>query len=352
MATWWRRYYYFHCGDQDNSRLKNGYDNVLSLEEILIYCLDILKIKDDESEIRRNTIEYIKKIPIENVKSYNEWLTATRIIADIYAISNQGCNGNYIFFSQSQVSDFLTLATKGIGEKEFSTRKKSIIFNIFRDIIENYQNFDCILKSNYPQIIVDVMLILHTGSDAAGKKISVLGIDEYYKLRKSRASEETLAARAVDMHTTTRTITTTRAEHLKKDHQIQEQLIQLLIQITGRRSKELEESLTILHNSDIKKISDLCANYNKIEKYCKLLGSKEGFRNELEREIGRKLTDNQVQSAAISIRKVRKYIENLLDGTFIPHDTHGINHIKHNLEYGYQVMDLIGRKGKGIFSSH
>ena len=33
-------------------------------------------------------------------------------------------------------------------------------------------------------------------------------------------------------------------------------------------------------------------------------------------------------------------------GTFIPHDTHGINHIKHNLEYGYQVMDLIGRKGE------
>jgi hypothetical protein len=27
MATWWRRYYYFRCGDQDNSRLKNGFDN-------------------------------------------------------------------------------------------------------------------------------------------------------------------------------------------------------------------------------------------------------------------------------------------------------------------------------------
>jgi hypothetical protein len=123
-------------------------------------------------------------------------------------------------------------------KKSLAQEKKSIIFNIFRDIIENYQNFDCILKSNYPQIIVDVMLILHTRSDAACKKISVLGIDEYYKLRKSRASEETLTARAVNMHTTTRTITTTRAEHLKKDYQIQEQLIQRLIQITGMRSKE------------------------------------------------------------------------------------------------------------------
>jgi hypothetical protein len=71
-------------------------------------------------------LNILKKSPIENVKSYNEWLTFTKIIADIYAISNQGGNGSYIFFSQSQVSDFLTLATKGIGEKEFSTRKKSL----------------------------------------------------------------------------------------------------------------------------------------------------------------------------------------------------------------------------------
>jgi hypothetical protein len=60
-------------------------------------------------------LNILKKSPIENVKSYNEWLTFTKIIADIYAISNQGGNGSYIFFSQSQVSDFLTLATKGIG---------------------------------------------------------------------------------------------------------------------------------------------------------------------------------------------------------------------------------------------
>jgi hypothetical protein len=259
---------------------------------------------------------------------------------------NQSCNDNPIFFSQSQISDFFTLATKGIDEKEISTRKMDIIFNIFRDITQNYQNFDFALKSSYPQIIVDVMFILHRGIDSVCKKISLLGIDEYYKLRKLKASEGTIAAPAVAMHTTRiTTITTTPAEqHLRKDRQIQQQLIQFLIQMTGRRSKELEESLAILHSSDIKKLSDLCANYNKIEKYCNLIGSKGGFRNELEREIGRKLTDNQLQCAALSVRKVRKYIINLLDGGFIPHDTHGINHTKHNLEYGYRVMDLIERK--------
>jgi hypothetical protein len=50
---------------------KNVHQNFVSLGEILIYCIDILRIKDDESEIRRNTIEYFKKIPIESVKSYN-----------------------------------------------------------------------------------------------------------------------------------------------------------------------------------------------------------------------------------------------------------------------------------------
>jgi hypothetical protein len=191
-----------------------------------------------------------------------------------------------------------------------------------------------------------VIFMLQRRSDSVCKKISLLGIDEYYKLRKLKASEGAIAATALDMHTTrTTTITTTKAEqHLGKDRQIQQQLNQFLVQVTGRRSKELEESLTILHSSEIKKINNLCANYNKVEKYCKLIGSKGGFRNELEREIGRKLTDNQLQSAALSVRKVRKYIENLLDGRFVRHDTHGINHTKHNLEYGYRVMDLIERK--------
>jgi hypothetical protein len=249
----WQRYYSYRYGGQENISIKNVHQNFVSVGEILIYCLDILRIKGDESEIRRNTIEYFKKIPIESVKSYNnEWLAATKIIADIYSVYNQICNGNHIFFSQSQVSDFLTLAARGIDEKEISTRKMDIIFNIFRDITQNYQNFDYALKSSYTQIIVDVMFILHRGSDSVYRKISLLGINEYYKLRKLKASEGTIAATAVDIHTTrTTTITTTQAEqNLRKDRQIQQQqqLIEFLIQMTGRRSKELEESLTILHS--------------------------------------------------------------------------------------------------------
>jgi hypothetical protein len=53
---------------------KNVHQNFVSLGEILIYCIDILRIKDDESEIGRNTIKYFKKIPIASVKSYNNQL--------------------------------------------------------------------------------------------------------------------------------------------------------------------------------------------------------------------------------------------------------------------------------------
>jgi len=65
----------------------------------LLYCLDVLKIKED-SEVYRNA----QKLPIE---SENKWINATKIIAN--------ASVGYTF-SQSQLADFLTLATKGIEE--------------------------------------------------------------------------------------------------------------------------------------------------------------------------------------------------------------------------------------------
>jgi hypothetical protein len=102
-----------------------------------------------------------------------------------------------------------------------------------------------------------------------------------------------------------------------------------------------------LQDSDLKKISELCPNYSRLQYYSKLLTKKEGsqeqFKKEIQREIGRKLTSHQLGRAANSIRKARTYIENILDNKFIPDASHGINHVKHNLEYGYQLMNLIER---------
>ena len=53
------------------------------------------------------------------------------------------------------MADFLTLAAKGI--EHTNTSSDTIVFKIYRDLIENYDNFSESLKSNYPRIIVDVI---------------------------------------------------------------------------------------------------------------------------------------------------------------------------------------------------
>jgi hypothetical protein len=126
----------------------------------LIYCLDILKIKED-TEVYRNAVKVAEKVPIE---SDNEWIRALEIIANASLTS-------YIF-SQSQLSDFLTLSAKGIEDKRMSS--EIIIFKMYRDIIENYESFSHSLKSNYPGIIIDVISIINQGMDTKGTKVLLI----------------------------------------------------------------------------------------------------------------------------------------------------------------------------------
>jgi hypothetical protein len=53
-----------------------------------------------------------------------------------------------------------------------------------------------------------------------------------------------------------------------------------------------------------------------------------------------------LEHAANSVRGVKLYKENVLDGKFVPHGSYSINHTKHNLEYGYPVVGLIERSRK------
>lgn len=294
----------------------------------LNYCLDALKLRNDSIGFQLDKTElFLKNITTENVTTFSVRILVLKFIADFIASKYDH------IIPQSQLYDFLTLATEGIREQR-RPGTRDIVFKIYQDIMENYQNSDNMIRNNYPGIIVDVVAVLDTGLDTTGKKVAVYGVYDYYLMRKSRVnvlSEPKI--KTVD----------------KTQHQIMGEhvLIQTLIQITGRSEEELELLLTKLTESDVRKISNLCTNYTRIEKYCRLiLTSPKDFRSEVEKELGKKLTDNQVQIAAISIRKVAKYIENILDGKFVPHDSHGINHIKHNLEYGYQVMGLIESKRK------
>jgi hypothetical protein len=142
------------------------------------------------------------------------------------------------------------------------------------------------------------------------------------------------------------TKSTTEAATAIHKEKIEQSLVESLAQITNRDRKELEQSLARLQYSDLKKISDLCRNYSKLQYYCKLVtkeGSQEEFKKEIQRELGRKPRSHQLGRAVTSVRRVRTYIENILDNKFKPDASHGINHVKHNLEYGYQMMNLIER---------
>jgi hypothetical protein len=227
---------------------------------VLIYCLDILKIKRD-TEVYRNALELSEKAPIES----NEWITAMKTTAD--------ASRSYIF-SQSQLSDFLTLAAKGIEHNK--TSSDIIIFKMYRDIIENYGNFTEGLKTNYPGIIVNVISAINRGS-----RVNPISIEKYYQSRKQQAAMGKEKTPATINKTTTTKIAAAAAIRKEKIPLSNDELAERLAQITNRGRKELQKSIEILPHSDLKKISELCHNYSKLHHYSKLMTTKEQLKNEI-----------------------------------------------------------------------
>jgi len=285
--------------------------------QFLTYCLDVLGISID-TELRRNIFDAVKRLPGSAFKS-GQWLEIMRIIAEI-------CANKLYIFTQSQLYDFLILATKQIGEKDSKRHRLSeLVFKVYKDIMENYTQFDNSLRSHYPLIVIDLVFILLKGKDTAGREISPHMLEKYLEERKAqpRLSKEVSSYRNV---------------------RVDRSLIDSLSKITGRKQASLVPLVNKLDSTDIDKLTDLCANYDKLQKYIALMDSEGELRKELENELGKKLTYNQFQHASVSVRKTRSYIENVLDGKFLPHGSHGINHVRHNLEYGYQVIGIIERK--------
>ena len=314
--------------------------------ETLLYCLNILKIEID-NEIYRNVLELVQKDPKESGNVSNEWIRSIKIIANAYSSLT-----SYVF-SQSQLSDFLTLSAKGIEEKRMSSQIiNNVIFKIYGDIIENYENFSHSLKLKFPTIVVDVISIINQDIDTKGTKVSSIGIGKYYQLRKqqsmatSKEEEQKKEWKTpVTVIATSTSTTTADAIHKERILLANKDLVERLAHITNRERKEIEESLARLQDSDLKRISEICRNYSRLQKYSRLIieGSGQEFRKEIETELGREIAAYQLGRAVSSVKRVRVYIENILDNKFIADVSHGINHVKHNLEYGYQLMNLIER---------
>jgi hypothetical protein len=234
-----------------------------------------------------------------------------------------------------------------------------MIFRIYRDIMANYESSDNKIKVAYPKIIVDVIAILAKGIDTSGKKIPIHNVEAYYQKRKSDISTTSSVSVAVPTATSA-TATSIKNVNRKGEEPVdyeekrpnkdeETEITESLNKIIDRSKKDIQASIAKLDRRDIERIKDLCKNYNKLQKYSKLITDTDGlqkFKTALENETGRKLSSHQLQRAANSIRKAKLYIENVLDGKFIPHGPYGINHTKHNLEYGYLIVGLMqpGRK--------
>jgi hypothetical protein len=315
-----------------------------ALEDDLNYCLDMLKInkhKDDGTETKIRKLLFAQNI---DYGIDHKRLMTLKIIADFVTLT---CNN----LTPSQLYDFLMLSRAAVstermrGNERLQGTTNYIIFKIYGDLLENYQAASDTLKVKYPSIIVDVIAVLNNGIDTNGKRVSVYRVYDYYLSRKSEAMGNVIAGVSIS-----NMISDYKKDAIEQDISNND-LIQSLVRITGRNSKEIKESMARLNPLDIERIRSLCVNYPKIDKYCRLVAlDRKHFINEIERECGgKKLTKYQLQIAVISLKKVHEYIENVLDRKFVPHSSHYVNHTKHNLEYGYQVMGLIEssrRRGK------
>jgi hypothetical protein len=240
-----------------------------------------------------------------------------------------------------------------------------MIFRIYRDIMANYESSDNKLKVAYPKIIVDVIAILAKGIDTSGKRIPIHNVEAYYQKRKSDISTTSSVSIAIPT-----TISATAAsinninrmgeepvdyeeKHPNKDEETA--IIESLNKITDRSKKDIQASISKLERIDILRISELCKNFNKLQKYSKLITDTDDlqkFKTALQNETGRKLSSHQFQRAVNSIRKAKLYMENVLDGKFVPHGPYGINHTKHNLEYGYLIVGLMQPSRKRITTTN
>jgi hypothetical protein len=335
--------------DKATSLPLSEYEEVMNpLREALDKCLQMLKIGHYKN-VSERALRLLENTSLDQIKTFGNWILCLNAIAD-------SCLAIKHILTQSETYDFLTVAVAtNIEEKTRTKTIDDIIFRIYRDIMANYESSNDKIKMAYPNIIVDVVAILAKGVNIDGKKIAPFQVELYYQKRKANASTaSSIISKTVSATASTSTSATAASiatiEKRKKDElQIveadKEKIIESLNKITGRNKKELELSLSRLQTIDIKRLRHLCENYGKLQKYCELIhGSERKFKVELQKDIGRKLSQHQLQRAANSIKQAKTYIENVLDGKFEPHGSYGINHVKHNLEYGYQLTGLIQSK--------
>ena len=288
---------------------------------------------------------------------------------------------NTFVLQKSDVYDFFIMSYKFLIDHLIKKQVNSIpftlstfdnvVFEICNDFLHTYDTFDKNMKIQFPSLLVDVLSIIFFKSDLDGKKVSLFQLKAYYESKKSSLLEHVYSYPSKELqflpgksiknskepidsldtvrmpstmnktHTDVKPdITTSYASELVNTGHITDEMVLKLAQIVQRDPDQVKKSLSALPEKERQKLHDICNNYNKVLRYGKLIELKD-FKTEIESELGRSLSDKQIRHSQISIKKVQFYVENILDGKFETHLTHGINHVKHNFEYGYRLVGLI-----------
>lgn len=288
---------------------------------------------------------------------------------------------NTFVLQKSDVYDFFIMSYKFLIDHLIKKQANSIpftlstfdnvVFEICNDFLHTYDTFDKNMKIQFPSLLVDVLSIIFFKSDLDGKKVSLFQLKTYYESKKSSLLEHVYSypskelqflpgksiknsREPIDDLDTVRmpSVMKTTYTDLKRDHSpsytselvntgsMTDEMVLRLAQIVKRDPDQVKKSLSVLPEKELQKLHDICNNYNKVLRYGKLIELKD-FKTEIESELGRSLSDKQIRHSQISIKKIQFYIENILDGKFETHLTHGINHVKHNFEYGYRLVGLI-----------
>ena len=298
--------------------LQNWNNEQVSINDIISNIFNLLNINN--IEIKNKVIEISRNSIGKNPS--DQWFYVLKIVS-IYCVKNN------IIFYQSQLYDLLTILSRILDD-----RKKDVVntitFNIYKDIMENYNKLSNNLRLIFPVVIVNLMYILKYGHDLEGKLINIYAVNNYYQNSKLNLENELkkILSFNIEINNT-------------QDNKI----VRILKKITERNEKEIQIAFHNLIESDQKKIEDICNNYQKLQEYCKIIET-DGFSEVIEKEARRKLSGSQLQHAVYSIKKTKLYIENLLDGAFVSRGKHRINHIKHNIEYGFQLAGIIQSKRK------
>jgi hypothetical protein len=303
--------------------LQNWSKEKVSMNEIIDNIFYLINL--DNMEMKRNIVEISRNTTHQNPSE--KWFYALKIIS-IYSVKNKE------FFSQSQLYDLLTIMSRIMDE-----RKKDVVntitFSIYRDIMENYNKINENLKLIFPVIIVNLMYIIKYGQDIEGNSVNLFAINNYYQ--NSKLNVENELKKILSFEIESNSIQDIRESEIFK----------ILEKLTKRNEKEIQNAFQSLIEPDKQKIENICRNYHKLLEYSQLM-STHRFSELIEKEAGRKLSESQIQHAANSIKKTKTYLESILDGSFVPKGKHGINHVKHNLEYGFQLMGIIQSKRRKI----